>query len=75
MRSDKHSSKKTGTKPYLKMAKLQLSAYLAGKEVRIIDNLNSSKIEFNIEGLALGLYNLKVSSNSGISKIFKLVKQ
>jgi hypothetical protein len=48
---------------------------LAGKEVYIIENLNSSKIEFNTEGLALGLYNLKVSSNSGISKIFKLVKQ
>ena len=48
---------------------------LAGKEVRIIDNLNSSKTEFNLTDVAAGLYHIRITSNSGICKIFKLIKQ
>jgi hypothetical protein len=48
---------------------------LAGKEVRIVDNIYSTKIEFNLTDLATGLYHLRITSNTGICKIFKLVKQ
>jgi hypothetical protein len=48
---------------------------LTGKEVHEMDDLNSTKIIFNLADVAIGLYHLRVTSNSGISKIFKLVKQ
>jgi len=43
--------------------------------VRVMDNLNSAKIEFNLTDVATGLYHLRVTSNTGVCKIFKLVKQ
>ncbi len=48
---------------------------LAGKELQIVNNLNSTKIEFTLSDVATGLYHLRITSNTGISKIFKLVKQ
>lgn len=48
---------------------------LAGKELQIVNNQNSTKIEFTLSDVATGLYHLRITSNTGISKIFKLVKQ
>ncbi len=86
MSNDRVYSKKPALSPTLKRQGLSLATKwefiksialldFAGKEVCIVNNLKTTKIEFNLVDVAFGLYHLKVTSNSGISKIFKLVKQ
>jgi hypothetical protein len=48
---------------------------LTGKEINSIGHVNLTNVEFNLTNIATGIYHLKITSNSGISKIFKLVIQ